>query len=247
MSLQAGTASASHGPYAVDEPTLSAPAAAGSCAPFSGSAATTSGTADARPRFAAPARCAGGRPRVAAGPVHQIECEGPHVVPGLSLVGANRRLRAFAGDAHDAAAHEAALHTGCVRGRRPRRRLRSAPARPGTPSGSASLPCLLRVPHRDYSELAVLRHRILVLLPQVLPLHEDVDARRKGVAVPGSKQRHGACVLLAAKHEFRFLFALRQMPVRRHRSRHQHSHDRNAHQERGHRVAALGRTAALTL
>ena len=49
----------------------------------------------------------------------------------------------------------------------------------------------------------------------------------------------GPHVLLAAEHQFRFLFALRLMAPGRQRRGHEHGHHGEADQQRRHRVAAL--------
>ena len=121
--------------------------------------------------------------------IHHVERERPHVIAGLALVGPDRSLLALARNTHDAAADEAARRTGWRRGcgttaptrggprrRRPESAGRSSSATgrllTGPTLGISSLRISLRVSDRHETELAILRHRVLELLPQVLPLNE---------------------------------------------------------------------------
>ena len=198
-----------------------------------------------------------GTRHVAAGPVHHVERERPEVVSSLVLVDPDRRFRALAGDAHDAAANEAArLTLGALRrGRRLRSRHAAASCRWRCASarlrGSAARLCL-RVADGHHAELAVRRHRVLVLLPEIAPLHEHVDARRKVVSVPGSIESDRASVLLASKNEFRFLFAAGEMAPGGQRHGHEDGHDGEGDEQRRHRITpgiypTAARAAALTV
>lgn len=185
----------------------------------------------ARHRLTAPASWSPGSRHVSSRPVHDVEGERPHIVATLPLVDPDGGLNTFAGNPHDAAPDEAAAAAG---------------ARALGRSGSASARLLpgRRVADRNDAELAVGRHGIPIFLPQVFPLHEDVEARREGVSVLGPEERNSPGVLLATKDELRLFFATRQMAVGRHRDRHEHRHHCDAHEEGGHGIATL---AALTV
>ena len=89
-------------------------------------------------------------------------------------------------------------------------------------------------------ELAVLGHRILEFLPQETLLHENVDTRREVAGTHLARiEIDGARVLLAAEDQLRFLLAFRLRSPHRHRDRHEHHQDGNAHEQRRHRVPAF--------
>lgn len=89
-------------------------------------------------------------------------------------------------------------------------------------------------------ELAIRGHRVLVLLAQEPLLDEQVDVRRERAGELALEEGDGARVLLAPEHQLGFLLAGRLVPPDRHGERHQHAHDGDAHEQRGHRVAFVG-------
>ena len=182
----------------------------------------------------------------AARPWRDVEREVPLVVARCSPIGTNRRLLTLAAHAHDAAdserraagrwSHRAGGGSAAGTWRWHRTRLR----------GHARLE-LRR--HRHDHELAVLRHRVLVLLPQIPPIDQRLDARRQRVRnlrVLKSVQRDGSSVLLAAKHELGFPFAPRFVPPDGHRHGHQDGHDCQGNQQGRHGIAGFSPRPRLT-
>ena len=177
---------------------------------------------------------------VAARSVHHVERERPEVVSSLVLVDPDRRLGALAGDAHDAAADETTLLT-----RLALRRRRAAAAARLRRCGAAWLP--LSVADRNRAELAIRRHRIFVLLPEVASLHEDVEARREVVSVLGSKEGDRTSVLFSPKRQLRFLFTTGKMAPGGQRHGHEDGHDGEADEQRRHRITPLVFPTLLTV
>ena len=178
---------------------------------------------------------------VAARTVDHVERERPEVVSSLVLIGPDRRFGALAGDAHDATANEATRLplSALWRGRALRRRHAAAACRWRRACAwlrrcGARLP--LGVADGNRPELAIRRHRILVFLPEITPLHEHVDARRKVVSVLRSIERDCAGVLLAAKNEFRFFFPAGEVAPGGQRHGHQDGHDGEGDEQRRHRI-----------
>lgn len=203
--------------------------------------AAAPGAPDAGLRNAAPARSAAARARALARTADVLRDELPLIVAGRTLVFANGRLGALAVDAHDPAA--------CPLG----------PSRHGDRSGAASG---LQAPLPAGSAAAPLRpglrgllpevaghevrpcDRVLPLLPDEASLHEHVEARRVDArAVLPLVKLDAPDPLLAAEGELRLLLAPGLMPPDGHGDAHEDRHDRHAHQQCRHRVAAL---AALT-
>ena len=193
---------------------------------------------------------------VAARSVHHVERERPEVVSSLVLVDPDRRLGALAGDAHDAAADETTLLTRLALRRRraaAAARLRRCGAawlrRCGAAwlrrCGTAWLP--LSVADRNRAELAIRRHRIFVLLPEVASLHEDVEARREVVSVLGSKEGDRTSVLFSPKRQLRFLFTTGKMAPGGQRHGHEDGHDGEADEQRRHRITPLVFPTLLTV
>jgi hypothetical protein len=139
-------------------------------------------------------------------------------------VDAYRRLAALADDAVQPA-------TGGGEGTRRWGRLRSTPAawHPG------------RIHTREQQlELAVLGHRVLVLLAQETLIDEHIDVGGTGArSVAAFPQADGTHVLLAAEDELGLLLPLRLVPPGGQHGAHQHGHDRQRHQQGRHGVAAL--------
>src|SRR4051812_12070208 len=108
-----------------------------------------------------------------------VECERPLIVPGGAPVGSDRRFLALAPHSHDAANRDG----------RTAGRLREGAAsclRGSAWPAAAAVGWLLKTgrrlaSHGDDFELPILCHRVLVLLPQVPLIHEDVDAWRQHV------------------------------------------------------------------
>ena len=178
---------------------------------------------------------------VAARPVHHVEGERPEIVPSLILVNPDRRFGALAGDAHDAATDKAAT----LRSRRA-----AGPLRSGRAAGPLWSRCAaaslrrraaatlrsLRVADGNHAELAVRRHRVFVLLPEIPPLHQHVEARRKVVSVLGSIEGDRASVLFAPKRQLRFLLATGKMAPGGQRHGHEDGHDGEGDEQRRHRI-----------
>ena len=181
---------------------------------------------------------------VAARPVHHVEGERPQIVPSLILVDPDRRFGALAGDAHDAATNEAATlwsrrAAGPLRSRRAARPLWSRGAAPSLRRLRPALLRSLRVADGNHAELAIRRHRVFVLLPEIAPLHQHVDARRKVVSVLGSIEGDRASVLFTAKRQLRFLFASGKMAPGGQRHGHEDGHDGEADEQRRHRITPV--------
>lgn len=191
------------------------------------------------------------RGALTAGTVHHVEGEWPQVVAGLTFIDTDRCFGALARHPHDPAADKAARLAGlrlrlCLRlWLRPASRAKACAAAAGARTPTLLSP--LGIADWNDSELSVLRHRVFVFLPEILPLNQDVDAGWKRVAVLRPIQGNRASVLFAPKYQFGFLFTAREVPVGGHRHRHHHRHHGNAHEQRGHRVATLARTGSLTL
>jgi hypothetical protein len=93
-------------------------------------------------------------------------------------------------------------------------------------------------------ELAVLRHRILVLLAEVSTLNQCVDAGRVLIPVLPVEQIDRAGVLFPAEGQFGLFLSLRLLTPRWQEGAHHDRHHGHAHQQRRHRISAL---ACLTL
>jgi hypothetical protein len=156
-----------------------------------------------------------------------------------SFVEANGNVSALARDADDASGRSTSgdsagwAATAARRGCAPSLRLAAArgPLRAPRCAGG-----LLRL--RDRHEIIV-RDRILVLLPQKLLLDEYIESWRIRVGEFPLKKSDRTGDLLAAKDQFCLFFALGCLLPHRHRDRHHHGHDRQADDERRHRVASL--------
>jgi hypothetical protein len=219
-------------------------AEAGPAALRTARAARTAWATHARHAGAALTRAAAGATlRIAPLAARVIE-EAPLVVVGGAVIDADRRVLALAGDHHDAAAapHPSGGLTAAQTGAGAtapltgtRATLRSAAAAAGRPA----LRTRLVLSGGERQELPVFGHRILVLLAQVAPLHQGVDARRVLAAVPRGVQVNRARVLLAAKRQFGFLLALHLLPPHGEQRRHGDRHDRHADQHCRHGVATL--------
>jgi hypothetical protein len=113
----------------------------------------------------------------------------------------------------------------------------------------------------DQQELAVLRHRVFVFLPEIPPLDEHVDARRQRQATAPAQLTHlevvegnRAGVLFASEYEFSFLLSTGLLAPHGHRDRHQDRHDRERDEQSRHgvtprvayRLPAAARARALT-
>lgn len=174
------------------------------------------------------------------------------VVSPAPFVEAERRFLAFAANAHNATTSNRSGAAGewrwGRRGRRIARRRRAEPSRRGARTPGSDPWRLLRgasltgnsASGQDHVPLTILRHGILVFLSNEPALHEDIEA---GGVVAAAHLPHikvdPARDLLAAKHEFGFLFSLCLGSPHRHRDGHHHHHDADAHQQRRHRVPAL--------
>ena len=80
---------------------------------------------------------------------------------------------------------------------------------------------------------------ILVLLAEKALLNQQVDGRRCGIGELSLENSDCTRVLLAAKDELLFLFALSHVRPDRQHHAHQDRHYAQAHQQRGHSVASL--------
>jgi hypothetical protein len=129
--------------------------------------------------------------------------------------------------------------TGCLCCRRSLRRRRCG--RLAALAGAARTARRAEVDSSEYQlKFAILGHRILVLLPKELLLHQHVDVRRTGAwAHLPLEQSNRPNVLLAAEHQLRFLLALSLVPPRREHCAHQDRHHREGHEQRRHRVAGV--------
>jgi hypothetical protein len=177
-----------------------------------------------------------------------VEREQPLVVSRGAPVRTDRRLLALAANPRNPASTASRLQRRVASAGRLNRagRLKSAGLTRSRLSGAGLLlsardaRCLGAEAERQ--ELAVLRHRVLVFLAQESVLDQKVDAWRervRDVLVLELEKGDRSRVLLAAKHELGFLFALRLVAPDRHQDRQQNSHDREGHQKGCHRVSAL--------
>src|SRR4029079_1744440 len=169
------------------------------------------------------------------------EQEGPLVVMIASLVQADRLFLALADDTHHAAGDGAAAErAGHLRAAgRPRLNARGTT---GLSSACAArdrgvLPGERR-PRADRHEVVV-GDRVLELLPDVAALDQDVDTGRQRLVLR-LKEANRANVLLPAEDELFFLLALDVVAPHGQRNRHQHRHDRQRHEQRGHGVTVHG-------
>jgi hypothetical protein len=171
------------------------------------------------------------------------EQERPLVVMAPPLIKPDRLVLALADDAHHPAGHAAAAER--ARHRRGARRAGTDAARPrpgrSRRSGLAALGArhegILSGQRRagaNRNELVV-GDRVFVFLPEVMSLDQDVDARRQRLVL-GLEQANRADVLLSAEHELFFLLPLGVVAPHRERDGHQDRHDRQGHEQRGHRV-----------
>jgi hypothetical protein len=80
-------------------------------------------------------------------------------------------------------------------------------------------------------------------VPQHVIGHQRIHIRRQGAELPlvGLDRPR---VLLASKHELRFLLAGFLLPPRRQHLGHAHAENRDDHEDNGQRVAAIVRTSA---
>src|SRR5262245_6017324 len=120
------------------------------------------------------------------------------------------------------------------RSRRPRPGLASGPPREVLSGNRSALTG--NGPADGNRHEVVVRDRILVLLPQEVPLNQRVEAGRQRL-IARLEQPDRAHVLLAAKHELFFLLTLGVVPPDRQRDRHQHGHHGQRNEQRGHCVA----------
>jgi hypothetical protein len=94
-------------------------------------------------------------------------------------------------------------------------------------------------PGGERLELAVLGHRVLVLLTEISPLDQRVDAWRKLSTVLPVEQVNRTRILLPAEGQFGLFLSLRLLTPHRQDGAHHDRHYRHAHQQRRHRVTAL--------
>src|SRR6185436_11844881 len=165
------------------------------------------------------------------------EQEGPLVVVIASLVQADRLFLALADDAHHAAGDGAAAERAGHLRAAGRARL-DARGTTGLPTACAArdrgvLPGKRRA-RADRNEVAV-GDRVLELLADVPALDQHVDTGRQRLVLR-LEQANRADVLLPAEDELLFLLALDVVAPHGQRNRHQHRHDRQRHEQRGHGV-----------
>jgi hypothetical protein len=180
-----------------------------------------------------------------------------------AVVNANRRFLTLADDAKDATA---ALHAARSPGPEPGGRATAAgttrtdrsahggAASSATETGRRTTAASRRLRGSGHArligtrgerlELAVLRHRILVLLAEVSALHQRIDAGRVLIAVFPVEQIDRAGVLFPTESQFGLFLSLRLLTPRWQEGAHHDRHHADAHQQRRHRVSAL---ACLTL
>ena len=178
------------------------------------------------------------------------EEERPLVIVIAPLVEPDRLFLALADDAHHsagdgrgseraaAAGTRAEGATGAAAGGAPRPPTRSTrlTALPGAAAdGLASLARDCACGRNDVEVLV--RDRVLVLLPEIPPLDEHVDAGRQGLGA-ALEEANRADVLLPAPDELLFLLAAGVVPPHRHRDGHQDRHHRHRDEQRRHRIAA---------
>ena len=80
-------------------------------------------------------------------------------------------------------------------------------------------------------------------MPDLLPLHEQIDARRQTLSLR-LEQTDGADVLLPAPHELRLFLPLSVVAPHGERNRHQYGHHCHGDEQCGHRVTACSAEAA---
>lgn len=157
------------------------------------------------------------------------------VAPRLGLHPGSQRSRARVdADRHLTALAHDAVQTAAGGWKRTgrRRRLHAAPS-PGRTAGGIDA-------REQQLELAILAHRVLVLLPEEPLIDEDVDARRpRPGAVAALPEADGAHVLLTPEDELRFLLALRLVAPGRQDRAHQHGHHGQGDEQGRHRIATL--------
>lgn len=85
----------------------------------------------------------------------------------------------------------------------------------------------------------VVGNGVLVFLPQKLLLDQNVDVGWKRVRVLPLEQSNGARVLLPSPNQLFFPLAPGELRPHGERGAHQHRHDAQANQQRGHRVATV--------
>jgi hypothetical protein len=181
--------------------------------------------------------------------------ERPLVVVVPPLIHTDRFVLALALDAHDPAGNRPA---GAAAGAAPPagaapaagaettgrccsttgRRCRRRPASGPRLSRPARLQGLTRRSGRAEQIEVVVGDGILELLPQEMPLHEHVDARRECAGLP-LEQPDRADVLLPAEDELVFLLPLSLMAPHGHGDGHEDRHHRDRHQQGRHRVTGF--------
>jgi hypothetical protein len=98
---------------------------------------------------------------------------------------------------------------------------------------------------RNQGQEVLSRDRILELAAQEALFNQDIEIRRKSARPCAPlEQADGPRVLLAAKDQLGFLFALRHLMPHRHGNREHDAHDAHRNQERDHRES--GRDGATT-
>jgi hypothetical protein len=198
-------------------------------------------------RLSRPARL----PRLARHPWTRADVgkdELPLVVLVPALVKPNGLFLALAGDADDARSNGGLLLPRPARlserghgwrHRRPQRRLTLSGPLPSLLARRLGRARLLLCAGRDNSKLAVLHHRIFVLLPKEALGNQEVDGRRQRAGVLPLEQIDGPDVLLAAKHELRLALALHFVSPDRHGDREHDGQHRDRDEERGHGVSFM--------
>src|SRR5258708_23899525 len=113
-------------------------------------------------------------------------------------------------------------------------------------AGQSRLPGLTqRAARTDVVELVV-GDRILEFLPEIVPLHQQIDARRQTLSLRLA-QADGAHVLLPAPHELRLFLPLSVVGPHGERNRHQYGHHSHGDTPCGHRVTAFSPETASRL
>jgi len=176
--------------------------------------------------------------------------EGPLVVMRPAFVDEDRRLFALTGHTKNAPSGSTdtrrllRLLRLLSRGRHSCSTGRTGAARPASTRTGAARRRQVRADVQRL-ELAVLGHRVLVLLPEIFLLDEDVEVRRAGARphlhLPEADR---ANVLFAAKNQLGFFLALSLVPPGGKQRSHEHGHHGEADQQRRHGVTPL---AVLTL
>ena len=117
------------------------------------------------------------------------------------------------------------------------------PRRPGgAATGRTDGPDRLSGP--DEPPRAVLRHGVLVLAAQELPLDQHLEGQRKGVSVALLVPLNGVRDLPSTEDQLLLAVVLHHVAPRRHRRRHQDQHDRHRGEESHERVAGLAPSSA---